>query len=542
MKLSAIYTDGMVIQRGKVFCIYGKADPGTSICAKINETEEKAVASQEGSFELKLPSMEAGGPYTLEILASDGANVVCRDVMVGDVFLIAGQSNMELPVSRTLDLYREEVEKAQDSKIRMFQLPKEELFEEPRDMLTEGTWISVTPESVLDFSGVGYFFAKRKREEEDVAVGLVHAAIGGAHIEAFLSEQTLVKEAIKMRAEAVRRGDFRMCECDNNGSCKWCYEEQIAKHKDASYVKMVKEKEEQRSMAWFAQRDRHDMGLAGKWETMDWTQDESPEIGTVTVPGMWHHIPLGKMYGVVWLQKVIEIPEHFCNKPVELRLGTLVDSDVTYINGIEVGRTEYRYPPRRYQVASGVLCPGRNVITIRLTMDANVGGFKPDMPYCLKLGQEEISLEGDWKTRIGTVEKPLEGSTFFGWKPTALYNSMIHAVRHYRFAAILYYQGESNCELAQDYVILHRAMIEEWRALFGEQLPYIYAQLPDFEGESPEGCDAWIRMQRAQAKALELPKTAMAVLHDLGQYNELHPQNKKAVAERFYNCWKTINK
>ncbi len=540
MKVSAIFSKGMVFQRDKEFVVYGTAAAGDVITAEMDNQKAEAVTDESGHFAVTLPAFPAGGPYTLKLAASTGETEEYSDLWAGDVFLISGQSNMELPVSRTLDLYRAEVENADYPQIRMFQLPKAELFEGPRDLLDDGEWIAVNPQSVMGFSAVGFYFAEMKYKEDGVPVGLVHAAIGGAHIEAFISEETLVKEAIKMRAAAVRRGDLRRCECDNNGSCKWCYEQQIALNKDPEYVRAVQQQEGERAMKWYTTRDRHDMGIAGSWEKSEWTAEELREADVVAIPGMWDNINLGKMCGVVWLQRVVEVPEHFCNKPVELRLGTLVDADVTYVNGIQVGRTEYRYPPRRYPLDTTVLKPGRNVITIRLSMDANVGGSKPDMPYCLKLGEEEISLEGNWYARIGTVEEPLAGGTFFAWKPTALYNSMIHAVRYCRFAGILFYQGESNCELAEDYVYLHRAMIEEWRTLLGEVLPYIYAQLPDFAGEGGGGCDAWIRMQRAQAKALEIPATRMAILHDLGQYNELHPQNKKEVAKRFYACWRSF--
>lgn len=541
MKVSSIFSNGMIFQRDKELVIYGAAAAGTVITAELAGKKSEGTADENGTFTVTFPPFAAGGPYTLSMSASDGDAAEYTDLWAGDVFLISGQSNMELPVKRTLDLYRAEVTGVNYPQIRMFQLPKVECFEGPRDFLTEGEWIAVTPESVMEFSAVGFYFAEMKQQEDGVPVGLVHAAIGGAHVEAFISEETLVKEAIKMRAAAVRRGDFRKCMCDNNGSCKWCYEEQIARDKDPEYVRSVQEAEAARAEAWFATRDRHDMGLAGAWEQSEWDEKVLHEADVIHVPGMWNDHIFGKMCGVIWLQRTVEVPAHFCNQSVELRLGTLVDSDMTYINGVLVGRTEYRYPPRRYALDKNVLKPGRNVITIRLTMDANIGGFKTDMPYCLKLGEEEISLEGKWYARIGTVEEPLAGGTFFAWKPTALYNSMIYPVRYNRFAGILFYQGESNCELAEDYVFLHRAMIEEWRSVLGEELPYVYAQLPDFEGEGGGGCDAWIRMQRAQTKALELPKTRMAVLHDLGQYNELHPQNKKEVAKRFYEQWRTFD-
>lgn len=542
MKLSAIYTDGMILQRNKTIRIYGEAAAGGKITVSMESKTGEAVADANGKFQVSLPAFEAGGPFTMDIVEEAGDSLSLKDIYVGDVFLLSGQSNMELPVNRTLDLYRELVQTVNYPAIRMFQLPKVHEFSGPQDMLEEGEWISVNPETVMEFSAVGFYFAMLKQEEDHIPVGLVHAAIGGAHIEAFISEETLLRESIKMRAAAVRRGDELRCNCDKNGSCKWCYEEIIARNKQPGYPESVLAKEAAVAGAWFERLYRHDLGIQGKWETFEWTGEDLAEADVIAVPGMWNHIPLGKMCGTVWLQRKVDVPADWCGKEVELRLGTMVDSDITYINGIQVGRTEYRYPPRRYMLDANVLKAGANIITIRLTMDANVGGFKPDMPYCLKMGDDEISLEGNWNARIGTVEQPLEGGSFFAWMPTALFNSMIYPVRSYTFAGILFYQGESNCELADDYVYLHRAMIEEWRSVLGEELPYVYAQLPDFEGEGGGGCNQWIKMQRAQRRALEIPGTAMAVLHDLGQYNELHPQNKLEVAKRFYSCWKEMEK
>ena len=537
MRLSAIISDGMIFQRDKEFKIFGTAKPGEIITAQMGEKNAEGRVNEDGFFLISFSAFAAGGPYELTLKDATGKTVTCKDMWAGDVFLLSGQSNMELPVKRTLDLYREEAERTDEPRIRMFQLPKEPLFGVQRTLLEEGEWIAADARTVMNFSAVGFFFAKYKQAEDGVAVGLVHAAIGGAHIEAFISEETLLKEMVRMRTEAVRRGELCRCNCDKNGSCKWCYDKLLSRNKDAEYVKSVLKSEDDMVNAWFEKRDRHDIGLKAQWQSYEWPAAELAEAVAVTLPGLWHGNKLGKMFGTVWLQRTIEVPDHFTEKEVELRLGTLVDSDVTYINGIEVGRTEYRYPPRRYPLAPGLLKEGRNVITIRLTMDANVGGAQPDMPYCIKCGEDELPLNGQWYVRIGTVEDALESRTFFCWQPTALYNSMIYPVKELRFAGILFYQGESNCEHAEDYVYLHRAMIEEWRSLFGEELPYVYAQLPDFAGEGEGGRDAWIRMQHAQAKTLELRGTRMAILHDLGEYNEIHPQNKKEVAERFYAQW-----
>ncbi|MCD7726719.1 MAG: sialate O-acetylesterase [Clostridiales bacterium] len=558
MRLSDIFSDGMIFQRDKRLQIYGEAREGTKVQASLSGHTASAIADHRERFLLTLPAVPAGGPYEIAVKADDGTQAILTDVYAGDVFLLAGQSNMELPVNRTLDLYREEVEASNYPLIRMFQLPKEPLFTEKRDILTQGEWICACYPELLGFSALGYFFAVQKYQHDGVAVGLVHAAVGGTHIEAFISEETLLKEMVALRIQGIGRGERPGCSCGKNDSCKYCYEEKIARNKDENYVNRTQRQDELRAQKWYDTLAKHDIGIARNWIQADWNQTDA-DIMKIQVPGLWKNHILGNMNGSVWLKKVVNVPEEYVGHETELRLGTIVDGDQTYMNGTLVGCTEYQYPPRRYRIPAGVLKAGDNTITIRVIVDGNLagdagniqagilpdgyshtGGFRKDMPYCIKDGEREISLEGIWDARIGTAEMPLEGATFFAWQPTALYNSMIYGVRYYRFCAILYYQGESNCGHAEDYAELHKIMIQEWRRLFGEELPYLYAQLPDFAGEEGAGCDDWIRLQRAQKEALKLENTQMVVLHDLGQYNELHPQNKKEVAQRFYEKWREM--
>ena len=542
MRISPIYSDGMIIERNRENIVEAVSKPGAEIEVIFDGESFAAKAGDDGKWSVKLSARPAGGPFTMTI--NDGEEVLTvSDIYVGDVILLAGQSNMELPVCRTLDLYKKDLEGVNYPQIRMFQLPKEASFGEPDEILRSGSWIKATLPAVMDFSAVGFYFAQKKFDEDGVPVGLVHAAVGGTHIEAFMSEEKVIEAGRMNRIRAVRAGRSLECTCLPNDSCKMCYEEIIERDKKPGFVEETVRAEMSDMMKWFEKLGRDDYGVRGNWQDHEWNEEELKDAFVVDVPSSWINIPLGKMKGSVWVQRTIDIPEEFAGKAAQLRLGTIVDADDTYVNGTLVGHTDYFYPPRRYDVPEGLLKAERNVITVRVIINNNVGEFKTEMPYCLKFGDDEISLEGKWFARIAAVEKPMGGQTFFFWHPTSLYNTMIYPVRNISFGAIFFYQGESNTRYPDDFEFLMVDMIDEFRSLFGEDTPFVFAELPDFEGETWEqpGDDGWNRMRRSQRRAAKArDNVEMVLMYDLGQRNEIHTQNKKLVGARFLEAYKKL--
>ncbi len=541
MILSKIFGDGMILQRGKKNVIEGISEKNDRVTVSIALSNEgnnaktyESMSDEEGKWKVCLDEEEAGGPYVVNVSDSKDS-VIIYDVYFGDVFLLGGQSNMELPVCRTLDLYEKEIKNLDYPLIRMFQLPKNFKFGEPDEYLEEGEWVSAKNNKFGDFSALGFYFAQIKYLADSVPIGLVHAAVGGTHIEAFMSEKQILTTGRALKIKALKEGRDLLCKCGLNDSCKMCYEKKIETDKNPTYVKSVIDDDLNNMMKWGEQLDRDDIGLSEEWFSHEWTLDEKKDAFYIDVPSSWINIILGKVIGSVWVQTNVNVPADWCDEDVLLRLGTIVDADFTYVNGECVGRTDYFYPPRRYMIPKGVLKPGKNIITVRVIINNNVGEFKKDMPYYLKKGDETISLEGRWSARIGAVEEAMGGAKFFTWQPTALFNKMIYPIRNVSFDSILFYQGESNSGYPEDYEYLMKDMIGEWRRFFGE-IPFIFAELPDFKGETweKEG-DDWDKMRRAQKKVAETSyNTSMVRMYDLGQYNEIHPQNKKAVAERFY--------
>lgn len=534
MKISRIYSDGMILQRGRKNIIEGLSDAESKVKVCFDSKEYEAKSDDKGHFAVYLDEKEAGGPYSIEI-ADSKEQITINDVWFGDVFLLGGQSNMELPVCRTLDLYEDFVKDLDYPLIRMFQLPKDFRFDGPDDSVSEGEWIAARIGMFMEFSALGFYFAQRKFTQDGVPVGLVHASVGGTHIEAFMSDAQVRKTGAKLRAIAAKEGRELKCRCLQNDSCKMCYEEVMSKDKDPLYVSGVIKSDIDNMMNWGADLDNKDLGLKEEWFSHEWTQDEKKDSLMIDVPNSWINDELGQIKGSVWVQTTVDVPREWCDDDVRLYLGTIVDADFTYVNGTLVGNTEYFYPPRRYVIKKGILKPGKNVITVRVIVNNNVGEFKKDMPYYLRKGDDYISLEGKWVARIAVKKAAVGGMNFFTWHPTALFNKMIYPVRNISFDSLLFYQGESNSRYPEDYEYLMKDMIEEWRSLFGN-LPFIFAELPYFRGETwDEENDDWDRMRISQKKVeRDVENTAMVPMYDLGQYNEIHTQNKRDVADRFY--------
>lgn len=538
MVISKIYSDGMILQRGKQNIIEGYGEPDAAVRLLFDGELFKIDSSPNGYFKFDLPMLEAGGPHKI-ILADNAETLEINDIYYGDVFLLSGQSNMELPIAACLDMYADIVPDLDYPLIRHFQLSTEYKFGEPEEVADSGNWVSANPETVLFFSALGFFFAEYKYKKDNVPIGLINASMGGTHIESFMSEEYVLKSGKKLREIAQKQHRLLKCICLENDSCKMCYDEKIKRNKDDNYIKKRIADDLANEERWLKKTNADDIGLTERWFDHEWNEDEIKSGLEINVPDSWLDNILERRIGTVWVQRTVDVPESWCDEDVQLRLGTIVDADDTYVNGELVGQTTFFYPPRRYNLKKGVLKPGKNVITVRVIVDNNVGEFKHDMPYCLKKGNEEISLEGTWNARIAAIESPKGSMMFFSWQPTALYNRMIYPIRNLCFDTVLFYQGESNTRYPEDYEYLMRIMVKEWRELFNDDLPFIFAKLPYFRGETWEiPSDDWEKLRDAQQRAVDKIDDAYIVeLYDLGVYNDIHPQNKKEVAKRFFDMY-----
>ncbi|MFK7908584.1 MAG: sialate O-acetylesterase [Chitinophagales bacterium] len=510
IELSQLISNNMVLQRGIEVPVWGWASKGTQIKITFREKEYTAESDQKtGRWEVRFPSMEAGGPYQMTI-EGEGETIVLQNIMVGDVWLCSGQSNMQWEVG-TSDNAEEEIANAKDDKIRHFKV-KRAGSKDPMDRIpTSGEWTVCSPKTVANYTAVGYFFAKELRQTQNVAIGLLHTSWGGSRIEAWTS------------AEALKMDDpykvFQELEEKAKNAQQDLAEKLEAKHgemptKDAGWS-------ENETALW----------AAPSIKDTDWK--------TMTVPMLWEEQDLPGFDGVVWFRKTIQLTETEVKAGITLGLGSIDDSDWSYINGHKIGGMLGAYNmPRVYKVEAENLKMGENTITVRVEDTGYGGGFhgvSEDM--FLKTNARVSSLAGDWKYKIGAILvadpefRPIH-------TPTMLYNQMLHPILGYGIKGVIWYQGESNThdEKAYQYRYDFPTMIEDWRTRWGQgDFPFLFVQLANFM-KAPEYANTpsnWAMLRESQSKTLETTaKTGQAVIIDIGEAEDIHPRNKQDVGKR----------
>jgi len=505
VRLPRLVSDSMVLQRDSRTRIWGWASPGEKVTVRFNGQAHAAVTGVDGKWMVGLPPMSAGGPYDMEIDASN--RILVKGILIGDVWVCSGQSNMELPMERVKERYPDVIAHSANPAIRQFAVGMRYNFNMPQEDVAGGSWRAASPFNVLSFSAVGYFFALALYEQYHVPIGLIRTAVGGSPAEAWLSEGAL-RQFPDYAAIAEK--------------CK-----------DTAYVEGIRRREDSVSKAWYQSIALRDMGLHGVQPWFDPAYDASGWQET-SVPGFWADQGLPPVNGVMWFRKEVEVPERLTGRPVKLMLGRIVDLDSVYVNGVLVGTTGYQYPPRRYEIPSGVLRPGKNIFVVRVINSAGKGGFAVDKPYWFGVGDDRISLEGKWKYRLGATAELLPPTTFFQYKPLGLFNGMIAPLVNYRVKGVIWYQGEANTGKAWEYRHLFSSVIVDWREQFGvPDLPFLFVQLPNFGVAKAQPSESsWAALREAQLQTLSVPHTGMAVTIDVGEWNDLHPLNKEAVGKR----------
>lgn len=505
IRLPQLIRDSMVLQRNSPVVIWGWASSGETININFNGKSKHTVASQDGNWRVKLPAMKAGGPYEMRIHGKN--NIVLKDILIGDVWLCSGQSNMVHQMGIHNVTYADDIAKANYPEIRQFWVPAATSLRGLKDQLTGGSWKSTNSKDVNDFSAVAYFFARDIYTRHHVPIGIINSSVGGTPIEAWMSE-----EGLKNFESAVSV---------------------INRNKDTAYVRSVNRQQVAASAKQEADKGLND---SVKWFDPAYSLKNWHNIN---IPGYWEDQGIRDLNGVVWYRKEIDLPASSAGKEAKLFMGRIVDADIAYINGRQIGSTGYMYPQRRYTVPAGLIKSGKNTIVIRVQNNYGKGGFVPDKPYYLQVGEEKIDLKGDWKYKVGQVFRPVEGNGSPGGiseqnQPTALYNAMIAPFKKYAIKGVLWYQGESNIGNAQQYGKLLPALISDWRKQFSfEGLPFYFVQLPNFGDASYLPVESgWAVLREAALKTLKVPHTGMAVTIDLGEWNDIHPDNKKDVGER----------
>lgn len=502
IRLPALVRDSMILQRDLPVKIWGWSSKKERVKINFNNKTYKTIADTNGKWAIELPAMKAGGPFSMTI---EGINkIILKDILLGDVWICSGQSNMVHQMELHSVRYADEIADANYPEIRHFWIPALTDLNNQHDNLPTGYWKSANSKDILQFSAVAYFFAKRIYEKYHIPIGLINASVGGTPIEAWISEDGLKEFSFIQNI--------------------------IQKNKDTGYINELTRK----SIANNKPPSQEDIGILNKWYDVNYIPKDWHNIN---VPGYWEDQGIKDLDGVVWYRKEIDVPQSMTNNSAKLFLGRIVDADNVFINGKFIGNTTYQYPQRRYDVASNILHTGKNIIIIRVQNNSGKGGFVPDKPYYLFAGKDTIDLKGDWQYKVSEVfipQKKFIVAVSAQNQPTALYNAMIAPIINYSCKGFLWYQGESNVVKPNEYEKLLAALITDWRNKWHQNnSPFLYVQLPGFlEANYLPSESQWATLREAQLNSLSVPNTAMAVAIDLGEWNDIHPGKKKEVGER----------
>ena len=487
-----LFSDHMVLQRDRVVPVWGKAEPRSKVTLLWQGKKISTRAGADGSWKAELPASPAGGPFTLTV-----NGLVLQDILVGDVFLCSGQSNMELPVERCLDAVAEEIKDYSNPSVRYLGVPLAYDFDGPLDDHPPCSWQVLDSEATgLSWSAICYFTGKYLQEDTGVPVGMVNVSVGGSPIEAWLREDVLEDYALQelnhLREPAVL--------------------DSINAFNARLYVD------------WQNAHDALPANTAAKWKGVDvfsssWAVDRKGE----------------NIYGSHLLRRSFKLPKGWTG-PAFLRLGAMIDADSTFVNGQYVGNTTYMYPPRNYNVPDGVLKEGLNTIEIHLyACGGSPAGFIPDKPYYLETPGGRVSLLTGWEHKDGRRMPARQPQVFLQYKPAGLYNAMEAPLRDFAFAGFIWYQGESNCNNADHYGSLLETLVSTRREeLATPDLPCYIIELAAFEhSELTDNDWGWNRVQKEQRRTAEKVSGVYLVPNaDIGEWNDVHPQDKATVGRR----------
>lgn len=511
VRLQPMFSDNMVLQQQTSAPLWGEAAPNklVTLTTSWDGHSYSVKADSKGQWKINVSTPKAGGPYDITI--SDGKPLTLHNVLIGEVWLCGGQSNMEMPM-QGWDIKMNADEIAQSGKFKNIRLLQvDELTSNKQQTavsVKNNGWMTCSSETVKDFSATGFFFGKNIHLKENVPVGLIMSCWGGTPIESWISE-----EVLKTRPAFSKR----IAEIDSTKN--WIpnfwmiYNNLIADkvREEGSYNSKGK--------CVFAQVGFDD----SKWMEMT----EPVYIEKAGLPGY---------DGYVWFRKAIDIPKSWAGKDLELDLGKIDDNDQTYFNGEEVGHTNFYSVNRQYTVPARLVKAGKAVITVRCLDNSGDGGFwgeAKDMKIGVKGSDDVISLAGVWKAKPTFNTNKVEKHENQKW-PTTLYNSMINPLIPYAIRGAIWYQGEDNSARAYQYRDLLPMMIQDWRARWGYEFPFYIMQLANYETRHDNPVDSeWAELREAQLMtAKNVANTAMAVNIDIGMADNIHPIKKYEVGRR----------
>jgi sialate O-acetylesterase len=507
VKPAHIFCSNMVLQQGQENPIWGSADKAEKITIRFAGKNISAKTNSMGRWSAKLPALDYGGPYEMTIIGSDTIRI--ENILVGEVWICSGQSNMEFSVSTTKNA-KNEIASADFPRIRLYTVAKK-IAQFPLDDTDGGEWLLCTPENIRDFSSVAYFFGRQLYQELDLPVGLVQASWGGTVAESWISARTIKNDPdFKEKLQELDSFDL-----NKNEEQKIVASRIIRKEIGSKDVGI------NNGVAVYADPFLRESG---------WTDIDASKT--------WEECGYPYVDGIAWYRLTIEMTDSQVKTATEIHLGYIDDNDITWINGVQVGSTGEFHKKRIYHVPANTFRPGKNVIAIRVEDQGGAGGLSGDpADKYLKTGNGKLSLCQGWKFRItGAMNRYTEiDANYF---PTLLFNGMISPVIPYGIRGVIWYQGESNVDRAKQYQRIFPALITDWRNNWNQgTFPFLFVSLANYQKPVKDPAESnWAELREAQTKALALPNTAMALAIDLGEESDIHPKNKQEVGRRLSLC------
>jgi sialate O-acetylesterase len=508
IKLPSLVGSNMVLQRDMPILVWGFGTPDEQLTISFNNKLTKTKVSESGKWTAILPKMKAGGPYTMTLTGTN--KLVLENILIGDVWLCSGQSNMEFALKSGLNA-EQEIADAKYPAIRLYTVAKKIALKPEED--SQGSWTECSPETARNFSAIGYFFGRKIHQDVNVPVGLINSSWGGTVVETWISPTGIQREPTFGKVAAT-----------------------VADFDTAGY-----NSEHRRLNAdWVKNFNSQDEGFKGG-EYL-WAKTNAGSWNTVKLPDGWEFSGVADLWqldGVVWFRKDVTLTAADLTGTAILNLGVIQNADITFVNGQKIGQTPDAWGiKRRYTIPAGVLKEGLNSITVRVENYGGDGGFSnTPQDFFLKTGDKEQSLVGEWKYKIGykqTVSDRPQKEVGPNTLPTLLYNSMINPLINYNIKGVLWYQGESNASRAFQYRTLFPMMITDWRQKFDQgDFPFLYVQLANYSAKRQDpGESNWAELREAQALTLSTRNTAMTTAVDVGDAANIHPKNKQALGLR----------
>ncbi len=525
--LSPLFSDNMVIQQQTDAPIWGEAKAGKKVTVTASWDGQTIIttADSQGKWRTSLNTPKAGGPYTITV--NDGQKVTLQNVMVGEVWLCSGQSNMEMPIDgwARVNNYEQEKEEAnQYPNIRLLQVTQH-VATQPSDevVVADGGWQVCSAKSVKEFSATAYFFGRNLLKSLNVPIGLINSSWGGTFIEPWISGETLSTHPDMKEATAI----VQSIPTDSVG-------------REAFYGKSMGNWQKQETALDPGYKDGKPVWAATNFDDSAWEM--------VKLPKEWGDMGLGSFDGAMWYRHALDIPADMAGKDLLLSLGQVDDIDYTYFNGELIGRSFEFGQQRLYVIPARLVHKGRNVLTVRVVDNIGGGGIYSDASKLVigtfknsggrKQFIKTLSLAKDWRYKK-TVElnKMPPVPSYRPNQPnqvTVLYNAMINPFVGFAIRGAIWYQGCNNEFKGYQYRELLPLLIRDWRTKWGCDFPFYIVQLANYKQQQTEpGDDEWAEVREAQAMAAQHVKDAgLACLIDIGDANDIHPKNKQEVGRR----------